>query len=1238
MLAKRIIPFSVSSPLCPAVLMLLMGMALTLLSPAAAAAPPTFYLQDGNGYWWDFSADGSVADGSPTPLESSDSFDGAMRLRVNGQLFADTASQAQDGRMIITGPQTVGGVLVTRRAYVPDTPGQGWACFLEYLENPAPAPVNVTVQVTGNLGSDGATTVTASSSGDAVFTPADRWVASDDANNGGGDPSLSFNYWGAGAPVTSTAVFLPASQENYYVEYPVTIPGESTVILMHFCAQNPNDAAAAATAAYLDGLPPATLVGLNAAYGSVINWNVPPDSLEITPSGAFVSEGRHGGPFTPVSRTQTLSNSGAAPLDWSATASEPWLTVPAGGTVDPGVPATADITINALANDLAPGEYQASVTFTNTTSGAMFVRNVRLMVTPRLSVAADDFYVSGSGVFVVRGRPGGPVAPLQAVYTLTNVDDQPMDWSVTTPPWLDASAVPAPGTPLAPGATAQITVSVNVAVAEGMTLGDYPATIDFNNDTIGNGTSVNALLLLRDAVYVNAAVASPGDGSSWAAAFDKIQDGIDAAVLATPPLWVFVAGGNYTETLNMPANVEVFGGFLGTESNAAERNLAANPPTVINANNAGRAVTFGAVDNAGLDGVTVTGGKAGSGGGVQFDGSGPGCYLDNVTVRENTAEYRGGGVYCLNGTAPSLRACNILGNRIVPVPPAAPDFGGGIACQESSPRLLDCVIAANDGRFGGGVGCVLSSPILTNCVISANSATIPAGGAGGGGIFAHNNSSPILTNCLITGNYAHDWNAGTLFCQGNSKPVLTNCTISGNSSNDGRSGGIVVNTGSNPTLVNCILDGLSGTAVIEEWPTGGLPQNESDVFVANSLFANNAVADFLDWGAGSQTTYTGGDAVNANVDGASGNVPGGPDPRYAGKITGLWSAAPAYSSGTNRTTLVTTGNPFPATPGALRGRVINPNTAQSRQAYIMDSTANSVTVIGDITAATGFLGFVHNGDGFMLPDYRLDGASPCVNVGDDAAPTVTATDLLGQPRVGPADLGAYECQTPGGVAVVSITPLGDPVTGASTLTFEVLFSRFVTGGLSAADFVVRFAGLDKTPPSVLSLSGSGYRWTVTVNSGNESGQLSLDLVDSGAPITDIIGLNLTEEFISGGTQTLAFLKISRHPVGSSKKQPGDAHTFSVIAQNGIGTLHYRWTHNGVPRGDDSPVLALTNLALGDTGSYVCEVTDDYITVASNPAVLVVSVVSRVPVAGGMGLALLAALCAGAGALRLRKKG
>ncbi len=51
--------------------------------------------------------------------------------------------------------------------------------------------------------------------------------------------------------------------------------------------------------------------------------------LTVSPSSGFVSGGPPGGPFNPISQTYTLSNTGGASLNWTATNSAAWLTLSA---------------------------------------------------------------------------------------------------------------------------------------------------------------------------------------------------------------------------------------------------------------------------------------------------------------------------------------------------------------------------------------------------------------------------------------------------------------------------------------------------------------------------------------------------------------------------------------------------------------------------------------------------------------------------------------------------------------------------------------------------------------------------------------------------------------------------------------------------------------------------------------------------------------------------------------------
>ncbi|MBX7209074.1 MAG: M36 family metallopeptidase [Verrucomicrobiaceae bacterium] len=106
-----------------------------------------------------------------------------------------------------------------------------------------------------------------------------------------------------------------------------------------------------------------------------------PDDLGVTPAALFLSIGEVGGPFSPASNTYTLTNNGAASLNWTAAVDQPWITLSAAsGTLAAGAAITLNATVNSAANSLANGSYPATITLTNTTSGRFLARSVRLRV------------------------------------------------------------------------------------------------------------------------------------------------------------------------------------------------------------------------------------------------------------------------------------------------------------------------------------------------------------------------------------------------------------------------------------------------------------------------------------------------------------------------------------------------------------------------------------------------------------------------------------------------------------------------------------------------------------------------------------------------------------------------------------------------------------------------------------------------------------------------------------------
>lgn len=134
---------------------------------------------------------------------------------------------------------------------------------------------------------------------------------------------------------------------------------------------------------------PGTIFYTNIARGQVVAIQVllqvkplQSDPLVVTPSGTFQFAGPVGGPFVYAAPSCLLANSGAAPVNWRAFTTGPWLTVsPTEGTLADNTTFTnVTITLNSNANALISGTYVGSVSVINTNTSAQVDVPVTLRV------------------------------------------------------------------------------------------------------------------------------------------------------------------------------------------------------------------------------------------------------------------------------------------------------------------------------------------------------------------------------------------------------------------------------------------------------------------------------------------------------------------------------------------------------------------------------------------------------------------------------------------------------------------------------------------------------------------------------------------------------------------------------------------------------------------------------------------------------------------------------------------
>ncbi len=271
-----------------------------------------------------------------------------------------------------------------------------------------------------------------------------------------------------------------------------------------------------------------------------------------------------------------------------------------------------------------------------------------------------------------------------------------------------------------------------------------------------------------DIIYVDLlSPCSPGTGMSWRFAYRDLQDALERARYGNQ---IWVAAGIYKPTIGytrsisfeMIDDVNIYGGFPtggGPRNPGIYQTILSGDidnddnPTY----NSYHVVKCEDINNAILDGFTITGGNAYASSEPNYFGGGIYIYKSSPTIKDcifsNNSAFNGGGM-CNNNSDPNITNCIFRSNT------AAHTFGGGMYNRaDSSPTIANCIFYENqvtsNGGCGGGIGNSSdSSPVITNCTFSANYAT----NYGFGGGMYNYQPSPTVTNCIFWGNDAWDCN------------------------------------------------------------------------------------------------------------------------------------------------------------------------------------------------------------------------------------------------------------------------------------------------------------------------------------------------------------------------------------------------------------------------------------------------------------------------------------------------
>jgi hypothetical protein len=321
-------------------------------------------------------------------------------------------------------------------------------------------------------------------------------------------------------------------------------------------------------------------------------------------------------------------------------------------------------------------------------------------------------------------------------------------------------------------------------------------------------------------IYVNAAATGANNGTNWANAFTKVE-----SALAATGTNIWIARGTYkpegaandtTVSFKMTNPKNIYGGFVGTETTLAARNITANP-TILSGDMLGNdnvdSLYFNKLDNRRhvlfidslvrgtviLDGLTVSGGATRA-----------------TTSGTDRSETSGGGV--LSYTSMIVRNCRFLNNFA--------RLGGGICVFGDSLFTIDilventifeknlCLTAANSGA--GLYVIQVDSAVIANCTSIKNYAV-----QGSIGIWTGNYVG--VNNCTFTenrNNTASTIGAG-LFIVAMRHQNIQNSTFTKNTSNiSGNSLGMYISNAAyqtspdnSTTVIKCIFrDNETATA------------------------------------------------------------------------------------------------------------------------------------------------------------------------------------------------------------------------------------------------------------------------------------------------------------------------------------------------------------------------------------------------------------------------------------------
>jgi len=294
-------------------------------------------------------------------------------------------------------------------------------------------------------------------------------------------------------------------------------------------------------------------------------------------------------------------------------------------------------------------------------------------------------------------------------------------------------------------------------------------------------------------VYVDSAVAAPGNGSSWTSALKYLSNATESAKTNIGIKEVHIAKGSYYPSgekellysdstfLIQRAGLKLLGGYA---NGGGTRNIEMYP-TILSGdigvpldtadNTANVLVIQNIADGADsliVDGLTITGGKSVTdlselmsfylmkfAGGICLVNVDANTVIKNCILTGNNGDLASAmSIGSLDPTmsgAPQIINCQFENNAVSGLLASMIGNGGSsLLCSGVSPVLSHCSFTDNVGYMGGAVNCSSAGPVFYDCAFLRNSASLVSA------VYSTQNASPAFLNCSFLNNFNSGVNPG----------------------------------------------------------------------------------------------------------------------------------------------------------------------------------------------------------------------------------------------------------------------------------------------------------------------------------------------------------------------------------------------------------------------------------------------------------------------------------------------